>query len=126
MNVITRKKGQGALEYLIIIAGVLVISALVVYFITVSGGTGAKRNVEAACQNAASQCALKLQMKPDFDCTQMCTDACVDPRTGQDIMADKPAGQQAVDLCKQGKYADITYTYTPGAQTTQQSQQTQS
>ena len=106
----SRINGQGALEYLIIIAGVLVISALVVYFVTVSGGIGAKRNIEAACQNAASQCALKHTVDPSFDCTAMCEDACIDPRTGKDIMYGQTPN--AVALCKQGNYSDISYTYT--------------
>ncbi len=83
-----RRKGQGALEYLIIIAGVLTIAALVVYFLTISASSGQGRNIAANCQNAASQCKLKLAVDQSADCSAMCLDACTDESKGNvDIMS---------------------------------------
>ena len=115
-----KKKAQGAPEYLIIIAGVLAIAAIVVFFLTQSAGTGRKRNIETNCQQAASQCALKLQIDTNFNCDVMCAEACRDPSNNNyDIMGEVeiadgatecPSGADACEHCSAGEVSQIIYS----------------
>ena len=62
-----------------------------------------KKNVLASCQNAASQCKLKLTLDPSFNCTKMCTDACsVD---GKDVLSGVKIGTEPT--CPEGATACI-------------------
>ena len=54
----TNEKGQGSLEYLIIIAAVLAIAAIVVLFLT--GAFKSTGQDVSACKAAASRCAIDL------------------------------------------------------------------
>ena len=86
-----RKKGQGSLEYLIIIAAVLAISAIVVLFVTGAfSGAGAAKDV-SLCKSVASNCGNKLATGGSA-CVE-CEEACA------------PGGRDAtmsVNLCKFG------------------------
>lgn len=69
----TGKKGQGSLEYLIILAAVLAIAAVVVLFVT-GAFSGAKTSV-IDCKTASSQCAVELAGNPAAPCGS-CTTKC--------------------------------------------------
>ncbi len=58
-----KEKGQGSLEYLIIIAAVLAIAAIVVLFLT--GAFKQTGKDVAACKQAAGSCASSLVGAPD-------------------------------------------------------------
>ena len=74
------KRGQGSLEYLIIIAAVLAIAAIVVLFLTGAfGGAGAGGTV-SACKQTAANCANQIATGAATvgncqltACTQACT-----------------------------------------------------
>lgn len=68
------KKAQGSLEYLIIVAAVLAIAAVVVLFL--SGAFKGTNTGTTACKNAASQCAISLQTTTGYSCTNSCVSAC--------------------------------------------------
>ena len=61
-------KGQGALEYLIIVAAVLAIAAIVVMFLTGAFRGTQPSAVLSACRNAASQCANYLATTRTENC----------------------------------------------------------
>ncbi|MEM0372334.1 MAG: class III signal peptide-containing protein [archaeon] len=64
-----KMKGQGSLEYLIIIAAVLAIAAIVVLFLT-GAFTGARVTGDASkCKTAASQCATELATSTGATCS---------------------------------------------------------
>jgi len=81
------RKAQGALEYLIIIAAVLAIAAIVVLFLT-----GAFSGISAEvskCRNAASSCGVNVAtgvFSSYSDCIPNCVGACADAG-GKDILA---------------------------------------
>ena len=121
---IENKKGQGALEYLIIIAGVLAIAALVVMFISGAGGGAQRQNLVRQCQNAATACENAKLLNENYDCTASCAVACGDPTAGYaDLMdpdtttwdeeseaidtCDPDDDTTACGLCAQGKAGDI-------------------
>ena len=54
------RKAQGALEYLIIIAAVLAIAAIVVLFLTGAFKSPLSSATYSACKNQASACAMKM------------------------------------------------------------------
>ncbi len=93
-------EGQGALEYLIILAAVLSIAAIVVLFLTGSFGTQKEQASLARCKQAAAQCKNEKLLTPDAECTQ-CEEACMDPVTGDPVTSD------AVELCKAGEPTKI-------------------
>ena len=75
------RKAQGSLEYLIIIAAVLAIAAVVVMYLSgVFGGTGASWS---RCRETASNCAA-MQVAGPFDCGEMCAAGCL-MTNGSDI-----------------------------------------
>ncbi len=100
------KKGQAALEYLIIIAAVIAVAAIVVLFVTGSFGTQKEKVSFAQCKQAASDCMASRLVSSSDPCVS-CEDACVS--NGKDIMTGvsgcDPNG--ACGLCKQGKPASI-------------------
>ena len=78
-------KGQGSLEYLVIIAGVLSVAAIVTLFFTSAGSQSTKQQSIQQCYAAASECHLLRQGDDRIECPNLCSQACSDPRTGKDI-----------------------------------------
>ncbi len=99
-------KAQGSLEYLIIVAAVLMISAIVVYFVVGSSGKSISSANFAECKKAAGQCKTNLIFSPDDPCID-CESACV--VNGKDIMtlAEGCDVNGACGLCKQGEPESI-------------------
>jgi len=112
------RKAQGALEYLIIIAAVLAIAAIVVLFLTgafkgaVGGGDIAK------CRLAAATCASNIASgvyTTAGACTPSCIAACANA-AGYDVMATGvkvtgttcPVGTFACLNCSAGNTAGIS------------------
>lgn len=71
-------KGQGALEYLIIIAAVLAIAAIVVLFIT--NAFQSTNTSLSECKTAAAKCATELATSEGASCPYCATD-CADSAT---------------------------------------------
>jgi len=92
------RKAQGALEYLIIIAAVLAIAAIVVLFLT-GAFTGASSGGDLAkCRLAASTCKSNIASgvyATNSSCAVSCIGACGDAR-GQDVVAQPPLVSPAV------------------------------
>lgn len=115
------KRGQGALEYLIIIAAVLAIAAVVVMFLT--GALGGQRGAAGLgiCKATAASCKTQKETAAGVNCTSMCAESCVDPTTAMDVMNPSVAGTDACSddpaslykdntgcgLCIQGKVVEI-------------------
>lgn len=76
-------RGQGALEYLIIIAAVIAIAAIVILFLT--GALTASRGAASlsTCKNAAAKCKTELVTSIDPPCPY-CYDTCVN-QAGEEI-----------------------------------------
>lgn len=92
-------KAQGALEYLIIIAAVLGISAVVVLFVTgVFTGSSSGAGI-SGCRMAASNCGKDLTLGVGTSC-QYCEAACKDA-TGKEVIAG------AITACKAGRVSSI-------------------
>ncbi|MEM3411928.1 MAG: hypothetical protein QW735_01235 [archaeon] len=96
-------KGQGALEYLVLIVAILVIAGVVVFLITSSGGAQSKTALFNSCKQAALECKLLRQGSPNDPC-KVCDVQCVDS-SGKDIMA--PWGGSAITCCKKYNFAAI-------------------
>jgi len=93
-------KAQGALEYLIIIAAVLGISAVVVLFVT-GVFTGSIGGADISkCRVAAANCQRDLTLGLGTSCTQ-CDAACVDA-SGKDLISKTPGCGDACLQCKKG------------------------
>ncbi len=86
-------KGQGALEYLIIVAAVLGITAVVVSFLSGAFASQKETASVSECKDAAGKCSNALVTSYNASCGY-CEPAC----EGLDI----PTGN-ATELCKQGK-----------------------
>ena len=69
------KKGQGSLEYLIIIAAVLAIAAIVVLFLT--GAFSSSQTDVTECKQSAARCATELATSTGASCGY-CVASCVD------------------------------------------------
>lgn len=90
-------EGQGALEYLIIVAAVLAIAAIVVLFLTGAfRGTKAGASV-SECKAAASQCATDLATTTGATC-----DYCVEKCEGVGVSTDTSKYADTVAACKAG------------------------
>ncbi|GEM_PF-2474755 len=89
-------KGQGSLEYLIIIAAVLLVSGIVVLVVTGSFGVQQNNVVYNACKQAAKECSLALSVDQAAKC-DFCDSSCTDPTTN------KEAFTNAISWCKQGR-----------------------
>ena len=101
------KKGQGALEYLIIIAAVLAVAAIVVYFLTGALGGQQEQASFAECKNAAAACKNSRLLTPMDPCIQ-CEEACIDLQGNDIITGTTDFGEgSAVWYCKQGKPEEI-------------------
>ncbi len=77
-------RNQTALEYLVIIAAVIAVSAIVVFLVTGSAGTSQRSVLYSSCKQAATQCALLRKTNPNDPCL-ICEQNCVDPRNGQEL-----------------------------------------
>ena len=82
------KNAQGSLEYLIIIAAVLAVTAVVVMFITGAFGTSKSSASTSTCQTATSSCFNKIQTGTALKgagggCDTICNTGCIDPTTGK-------------------------------------------
>jgi hypothetical protein len=93
-------RGQGALEYLIIIAAVLGIGAVVVLFVTSTFVSQSSSASISACKLAAATCDNRLALGVTRSCPE-CISACVDPTTGLDIF---PGARY---LCEKGDVQGI-------------------
>jgi len=99
-----KNRAQGSLEYLIIVAAVLAVSAVVVVF--VSGMFGSVKPDVSKCKSAATMCANKMITTQNPSCSE-CDVACVDS-SGKDVMSGTPGGGLACYYCKHGKPTQIS------------------
>jgi|GEM_PF-4674972 len=97
-----KSNAQGSLEYLIIIAAVLAISAVVVYFITGSLGVQKSKISIGQCKQAAADC--KMNRLASNDPCVFCEDACIG-LDGKDLMTGVTGcdSNGACGFCKQGE-----------------------
>ena len=112
------RKAQGALEYLIIIAAVLAIAAIVVLFLTGAFGGARGGGDIASCRLAASTCANNLASgvyASNQSCVVPCRAACANP-SGNDLLTTPAAaivcsyngaGTLACEYCIGGNTAKI-------------------
>ena len=118
----TMRKAQGALEYLIIIAAVLAIAAIVVLFISGAFGGATGGGDIAKCKVAASTCSNNLisgVYAGKASCQTPCISACA-TAAGLDVMdgtavsstnclaTGSGIGNRACNLCVNGSTASIT------------------
>ena len=92
-------RAQGALEYLIIIAAVLAISAVVVLFITGTFTASSSGADISKCRLAAANCQRDITLGVGSSCTS-CNTACLDAK-GKEVIG------RAVKCCKSGLVSDI-------------------
>jgi hypothetical protein len=100
-------RGQGALEYLIIIAAVLGISAIVVLFVSGTFSIGSTSANAALCKQATASCNNKLVTGISASCPE-CEEACIDQITRKDIIGGTIECGVGCLSCKKGKFYDIT------------------
>lgn len=91
-------KAQGALEYLVIVAAVLGIAAVIVAVISGMFASQKRRASLSECKSAASQCAEEMVTATNPPCNY-CEDAC----KGVDVAGNT----SAVDICKAGNTTQI-------------------
>jgi len=85
------KKAQATVEYMLIIAVVLIIVALTAFFVFDIFGKQTSEAQFSACRNAASTCNKnKVLYGNSYDCFKVCFDSCVDPNTEKDLLIGKP------------------------------------
>ncbi|MEM0372415.1 MAG: hypothetical protein QXO69_01035, partial [archaeon] len=99
-------KSQGSLEYLIIIAAVLIVAGVTVLIVTGVAGTGKQSVLYSSCQEAATQCRLLRAANPNNPCS-LCDTQCVDPANNKEIFTG------AINCCKAGNSSGI-YEGSPG------------
>jgi len=81
------RKAQGALEYLIIIAAVLAIAAIVVLFLTGAFKSPLSSATYSACKQQTSACSMKLSTgATQINCQADCMTACTNTK-GNDAVA---------------------------------------
>jgi len=89
------RKAQGALEYLIIIAAVLAIAAIVVLFLTGAFKSPLSSATYSACKQQTSACSMKLSTgATQANCQADCITACTNTK-GNDAVATGVAITQA-------------------------------
>lgn len=98
-----KRRAQGSLEYLIITAAVLAISAVVVLFLT--GAFSSIKADTSACKQAAATCKNKMATTINPPCSD-CETACKDS-SGKDVMSKTMGCGGACILCKQGAATKI-------------------
>jgi WD40 repeat protein len=101
------RKGQTGIEYLIIIALVMAVSATAVLWVTGAFGGQKSALSLSQCKEAATRCKSSHIMTPMDPCT-FCEKQCIDPTTGIDIMGDEAGPGAAVEACKLGRADLIT------------------
>ena len=115
-----KSKAQISIEYLILIAAVLAITAIVVAMVT-TVFKGQQSDIQyQMCRQAAASCALSLKTSSDAACSS-CADQCMDVRDGTDIISGEPIEDACEDptsacgICKQGwaDQIDISKKKTP-------------
>jgi len=101
-------KSQGSMEYLILIATVLIVASVTVILVTGSVGERRKSILIEECRSAAAQCSLERAANPTVPC-YFCEEKCVD-QEGEalfgDLETDPPT---SIDCCKLGM-EDQIYT----------------
>ena len=100
------KKAQTSLEYLVIIATVLLVAGVVVYLVTNSAGNSKKNILISNCQAAAEQCHLLKAANPNTVCSS-CELQCTDSASGEEIFPG------AINCCEEGNSSGI-YDGSPG------------
>jgi len=93
-------KAQGSLEYLIIIAAVLIVAGVTVLFVSGSAGASKQSALYSACQESAITCRSKHVLNPKDPCN-FCNTACTDPTSEEEIFPG------AIECCKLGKHNEI-------------------
>ena len=93
-------KAQGSLEYLIIIAAVLVVSGVAVMFMAGVTSSGKESVMYSSCQEAATQCRLLRVANPNNPCL-ICEEQCKDPTSGVELF------EGAEACCKAGNSSGI-------------------
>jgi len=73
----SKKIAQGALEYLVIIATVLAIAAIITTFLTDAFGARRKEAMVSQCRTESAECYSRLQVSPDSECPQ-CLENCAE------------------------------------------------
>ncbi len=97
-------KGQGSLEYLIILAVILGVAAIVIFFVTGATGAAIEQGTMNKCREATAQCA-SLLFGGSYDCT-FCEEACIDTG-GYDIISGTEGSGTACELCKAGETNEL-------------------
>ncbi len=106
-------KHQGSLEYLIIIAAVLAVAAIVVLFLTGGLSSANRQALINNCKQAASKCANLMATSDiemcDYSENSECYKACV--VDGKDVMTGLPYPDYYYGLyyCALGKPENISY-----------------
>jgi len=102
-----KSKAQISIEYLILIAAVLAITAIVVAMVT-NVFSGQQSDVQyQMCRQAAASCALSLKTNSQAECSS-CADQCMDVRDRTDIISRDDIDvackktDSACGMCKQG------------------------
>ena len=98
-------RGQGSIEYLIIIAVVIGIIAIVAFFVLNPAQSTLDSGQLAQCRSAARMCAASRQVAPNDPCTS-CEGMCIS-NGGNDIISGTPGEGQAVLCCKAGEPENI-------------------
>jgi len=102
-------KSQGGMEYLILIAAVLITASITVILVT--GALGERREdiLIEQCRSAAAQCSLERVANPRAPC-EFCRDRCIDQEE-EPIFPEDPEPNQptAIDCCLLGM-EDQIYT----------------
>ncbi|MEM3411918.1 MAG: Ig-like domain-containing protein [archaeon] len=96
-------KGQTGLEYLVIIAVILIVAGIVTFLVSGSLG-GQKESVQfQTCRDAATACKIAHIANASAECPA-CDTACKDPTTGKDIIGQDSSGKDiAISCCKAGQ-----------------------
>ncbi len=83
-------KAQGSIEYLLVIAVVLIIVVLLSMFLFSLFSKSTTDALFESCRQAASTCGKnKALYGQSYDCFKMCTASCMDKDTGFDVMLGK-------------------------------------
>jgi hypothetical protein len=83
------RKAQATIEYLLIVAVVLIIVALTSFFIFDIFGAQSEEATFKACMNAASSCNKnKVFYGDSYDCFKVCYDGCLTTE-GVDVLTQK-------------------------------------
>ena len=95
-----KMKAQGSIEYLVIIAAVLVVSGLVIYLVTGSAGGSKQDILYGNCVAATQQCKL-LKAVNSHDTCKVCENQCIEPATGE------PLFPGIIECCQSGNSSGI-------------------